>query len=337
MVVPFPASQTVAVGNAFGANRFKPLIQFATRIIPAAQRRLNEAGQKLWANRPFWSRDGRRHGLPGQLIVSLTSYPPRFASLHYAIRSLLEQKVRPDRTILWIAEQDRALLPRRIHALCARGLEIRFAPDVRSYKKLVFALQDFPDAFLVTADDDILYPRDWLASLVQGHDPSMPCIVCRRAHRIRFGAERFEPYMDWGLNADDGPEGRPSADLLAVGAGGILYPPGALHPDVTRTDLFMRIAPNGDDLWFWWMGRRLGTRTKCVGHPMEYRYVAGTQKDGLWSENSAGGNDQQLAALAAAFGYEQVRPLPVADSSDTIGRKEQQDDRGSCAKQPRSG
>jgi hypothetical protein len=70
---------------------------------------------------------------------------------------------------------------------------------------------------------------------------------------------------------------------------------------------------------------------------MEYRYVAGTQKDGLWSENSAGGNDQQLAALAAAFGYEQVRPLPVADSSDTIGRKEQQDDRGSCAKQPRSG
>jgi hypothetical protein len=336
MASPFPASQTVAVGNASGTNRFRTLLQSARRVLPAAHRRLNEAVQTLWANRPFWPQYGRRHDLPGQLIVSLTSYPPRFASLHYALRSLLEQKVRPDRTILWIAEQDRALLPSRIHALCARGLEIRFAPDVRSYKKLVFALQDFPDAFLVTADDDILYPRDWLASLVQGHDPSLPCIVCRRAHRIGFGAAGFEPYLDWGLNADDGRDGQPSADLLAVGAGGILYPPRTLHPDVTRTDLFMRIAPNGDDLWFWWMGRRLGTRTKCVGRPMEYRYVAGTQKDGLWSENSAGGNDQQLAALTAAFGYEQVRPWPDDASTHAIGRNTQQDDQGIFSKQTRS-
>jgi hypothetical protein len=242
------------------------------------------------------------------LIISLTSYPPRFPMLHYTLRSLLEQEIRPDRTILWIAEQDRTKLPRQVRALRARGLEIRFSPDVRSYKKLVFALQAFPEAFIVTADDDILYPPDWLGALVDGHDPRDPCVVCRRAHRIEFGADQFEPYLAWELNADDGLGGRASVDLLAVGAGGVLYPPGTLHADVTRADLFMQLAPHGDDLWFWWMGRRSGTKTKRVGQPLEYRYVTGTQATALWAENSVGGNDRQLAALVSAFGYEQVRP-----------------------------
>ena len=40
---------------------------------------------------------GRQHPLPGKLVVSLTSYPPRFAALPLTMRSLLCQAVKPDR------------------------------------------------------------------------------------------------------------------------------------------------------------------------------------------------------------------------------------------------
>ena len=38
------------------------------------------------------------HGLPGPLIVSLTSYGPRLASLHLTLKCLLRQSVRPSRS-----------------------------------------------------------------------------------------------------------------------------------------------------------------------------------------------------------------------------------------------
>jgi hypothetical protein len=43
------------------------------------------------------------HNLPGELIVSLTSYPDRFPTLHKTVRSLLSQDMLADRTILWVA------------------------------------------------------------------------------------------------------------------------------------------------------------------------------------------------------------------------------------------
>ena len=54
-----------------------------------------------------------RHRLPSELIVSLTSYPPRFKTLHLTIKSLLDQTVRPDRIILWIGRGAMDLIPDR--------------------------------------------------------------------------------------------------------------------------------------------------------------------------------------------------------------------------------
>ena len=106
---------------------------------------------------------GRKpHELGAPLIVTLTSYPPRFPTLGATLRSLLDQTVQADRTILWLAEQDLALLPDDVIVLKDFGLEIRTCADLRSYKKLIPALQAFPDAWFATADDDVYYRPDWL-------------------------------------------------------------------------------------------------------------------------------------------------------------------------------
>ncbi|MFC3215790.1 hypothetical protein [Novosphingobium panipatense] len=60
----------------------------------------------------------RHHGLAGELVVSLTSYPVRYATLHLTLKSLLRQQTVPDRIVLWIADGDVAALPRATRAVC---------------------------------------------------------------------------------------------------------------------------------------------------------------------------------------------------------------------------
>lgn len=245
----------------------------------------------------------RRHGLPGQLVVSLTSYPPRFATLHLTLRSLLRQTIMADRTIIWIAYDDLQLLTPKLHAFEAAGLTIRGCDDVRSYKKLVFALDEFPGAFIVTADDDVFYPPTWLEQLVSAFDPYEPSINCMRAHRLRMCSNgRIAPYVQWEWEVADAAARIPTTDVMPTGNGGILYPPGSLHADATNRQLFEELAPTADDLWFYWMGRRAGSRFKVASRSFKLIAFPYAAEETLASDNIRGGNDRQIRALEEKFG-----------------------------------
>src|ERR1700690_1105707 len=87
---------------------------------------------------------GKAHGLPGALIVSLTSIPRRFGSLHFTLRCLLDQTVAADAVILWLSAEDLDRLPASVTSLGASGLTIRTAPDTGSYRKIMPALSAYP-------------------------------------------------------------------------------------------------------------------------------------------------------------------------------------------------
>jgi hypothetical protein len=244
----------------------------------------------------------RPHGLPGELLVSLTSYPRRFATLHLCIRSLMDQTTRPDRLVLWIARTDAAALPRKVRALESRGLEVRLVQDTRSYKKLVDALTEFPAAFVATADDDTYYPRDWLETMVAGVEPGSNVVLCHRAHRIPVADGALPPYLSWQWDVQDDASRRPSVDLLATGVGGILYPPGVLHADATDGAAFMKLCPTGDDLWFYWMARRTGATYRKVGGTFVQRALPGSQEESLFGQNAVAAYDEQIARLGARYG-----------------------------------
>lgn len=246
------------------------------------------------------------HKLPGELIVSLTSYPARYATLDLTLRSLLAQSVKPDRLILWIAHGDMDLLPERVRALLEEGVSIRACDDIRSYKKLIPALEAFPGAFIVTADDDVHYASDWLATLADGVTPGERTIVARRTHRVKRREDgRIAPYAEWQWDVRDAAARRPSTDLMPTGAGGILYPPGAFAPAVLDRDRFTRLCPDGDDIWFFWLARLNGTRHRQAGGRFWRINWPSSQGSSLWSSNEEGGNDRMIAAMEAEFG-----PLP---------------------------
>ena len=247
-------------------------------------------------------RRARAHGLPGELILSLTSYPPRFGTLHLTLGYLLDQSLKPDCVILWIAHADVEKLPNEVRKLEARGLEIRACDDLRSFKKLVPALEAFPEAFIATADDDVYYERSWLGELVKGVSSSPGTITCHRAHRIKRSADgKASPYLQWEFDVQDERARRPSRDLLPTGVGGMLYPPESLDMRAVDRELFLRLCPHGDDLWFYWCARMAGTLHKKVGDKMRPVMWPGSQNLSLWASNEAGGNDAIIAALESEF------------------------------------
>lgn len=227
----------------------------------------------------------RPHGLDAPLVISLTSFPPRFPQLVHTLRCLLAQTIRPDAVILWCAYDDIGTLPKEILDLQSKGLRIARCDDLRSYKKLVPALIEEPNRYIATADDDLHYPSNWLEKLVVTARAHPGRIVAHRAHRIAYTPEgNMRPYRDWKKNIEGVVEG---ADIFATGSGGVLYPPGVLHQSVTDSDKFTALCPTADDIWFYWMARKKGSIIRHIGPKIRIVEWPGSQQVNLRSIVSA--------------------------------------------------
>lgn len=236
------------------------------------------------------------------LVLSLTTTPGHLRRADVAISTLLTQSLAPDRAILWLGDEVAGRpLPRAFRRLLAAGLEVRYVPDVGPHTKLVHALQAFPGAAIVTADDDMFYPRDWLSQLYASYLHAPQQIHCHRAHLMRIDASTGAPlgYQDWDLGAP-GVRG-PSHLLFPTGVGGVLYPPGSLAPEVAHVEAFRRLCPTADDIWFKAMALLAGTAAvKVAGESPRYRQVRGFAASALYAANLTQ-NDPQLRATFEAY------------------------------------
>jgi hypothetical protein len=238
-------------------------------------------------------------------VISLTTIPPRIARLHLCIESLFRQTLKPDRIVLWLNSKQFAgadSIPRRLRLQQQRGLEIRFCDTTWPHKKLLYSLEDHPDAVIVTSDDDFLHRRSWLRDLWESHlaDPSL--IVCHRARLISFTeTEDLAPYNTWPLESSRMVV--PSDLVFPTGAGGVLYPPRSLHRHVLDFDLAKRLCPTNDDIWFKAMAVRQGTRCRALTPSWRRAHeIRGSQATALWQTNlTRKENDTQLRDVMEHF------------------------------------
>ena len=241
----------------------------------------------------------RKHTLPGHLVVSLTSYPRRFPTLELTLRRILQQSVQPDETVLWVSPEDRQHLPEGVLALQHSGLTIRETRDIRSYKKIIPALEHYPDSFVITLDDDTAYPLDTIEPLIANYrSPSE--ILCRRAHRVMFDESGCpKPYNQWKWETSH----ESGWDLVATGGAGSLYPPHSLAREVLDEATFTVLAPFADDIWLFWMEHLAGSTVRRVGPRYALQPWPGCNEQGLWvNYNANDGNDRVIAALTARYG-----------------------------------
>ena len=194
---------------------------------------------------------------PEEVIVSLTTYGARIHQVYLTIESIFEQTRLANRVILQLAkdEFEGYTLPMSLQKLQKRGLEIRYCDDLGCYKKLYPTRLEFPEACIITVDDDMIYAPDFVDRLVHAHLETPKVVCAMNAATVQwFLHERRTPSAPI-------PDTQPRW-LFACGGSGTLYPPDALYSDALNQDLFTRLAPHEDDTWWCVMELLQGTKVR---------------------------------------------------------------------------
>jgi len=238
-----------------------------------------------------------------QIIVSLTSFPPRMPTIATCIESLKHQTKQPDQILLWLSEDQfperTANLPVELRALIDRQFQIRWVKgDLAPHKKYFYAMREFPNAIVVTVDDDVRYDKDLIAALYQGHLDCPLSVVAGRSNFIRFRQDgTLRAYDQWGYDHQHLREAETFA-LLPTGIGGILYPPGSVPVEAFDIGAIEATCLHADDLWLKVMTAANGYPVWMPQRKFDYRNIDGSQEAALWRGNAfQNGNDLAMGSI----------------------------------------
>lgn len=244
---------------------------------------------------------------PDGPVVSLTTFGDRMRQVYLTIESIAEGETLPGRLILSLDENSEAPVPRSLRRLLRRGLEIQRVRDYGPHKKYYSYLETASDlrAPLVTADDDVLYPRAWLSQLMGSYETNPSDISCHRASRISLSVDGFAPYATWKLCNGT----VPSILNFATGVSGVLYPPGFQRVLKAEGTAFLQVAPRADDIWLHKMAVREGYAVRQVNSTSRhFDEIRRSETSALLTENVLqGGNDRQILATYSAEDIAKLR------------------------------
>lgn len=229
-----------------------------------------------------------------QILVSLTSFPARINTVHLTIESILSQKIKADKIILWLAEsefpQKMKDLPENLKSLCDKGLEIQWCEDLKPHKKYFFAMQKYPDSIIVTIDDDTIYPDNLLQKLLNSYKKYPFAVSAMRAHLISMTSDnKVGLYKTWKREITD--VGFPSMALCATGVGGVLYPPHIFNKEIFNKNVIERYCLYADDLWLKVMQLINQIPVVIADRTEKISNIPGTQEKALWKENDSNGKN----------------------------------------------
>ena len=248
--------------------------------------------------------------LKDNLTVSMTSHGKRVADFApFAIYSIFHQTMLPNRIVLninkgkWTEDN----LPELIKKLQIAGLEVNLCEDVGPHTKLLPALEKYPDDVIITVDDDIYYDKELIEEVVATRHESANknAVVCRTALEVTCKDGKILPYSQWQKAKVTS-----KALLSPFGWSGVLYPPHIFLDEVFNKDVYRRLCPQADDIWFTIMELIMNipivmvkdthwTGKGEVDHKNEYE---AQNSDALHFNNvSGGGNDKQLKALVEYY------------------------------------
>ena len=135
------------------------------------------------------------------IIVSLTSYGDRVVkTLPFTLYSLLTQTLLPGRIVCWLDQQNwnNDNLPHILKKLQRAGVDFCYTDDLRSYKKLIPALKQYPNNVIITVDDDMYYNSHTIEWLVDAYLKSDKQTVIGTFGRMESSVNgTYVPYNQW--------------------------------------------------------------------------------------------------------------------------------------------
>lgn len=233
------------------------------------------------------------------VVVSLTSIPTRLASLDIVIKSLLNQSIKPKQIILWLNYSLSKKIPNKLSKLQNDLFIIKFCEGTSSFRKLLPSLSEYPSSTIVTCDDDVIYPTNWLDSLYRAHLKEPEMVISQVGRLItRDKNKNLEEYKKWLFISTE----QSAKNMLPIGYGGVLYPSGVFNKNVFDSDIFMKLCPHADDLWFKAMAYLNGRSAYCASEKARPIPIFRSQRKSLANTNiHKNGNYDQWMALCEHF------------------------------------
>ncbi len=198
-----------------------------------------------------------------KIIVSMTTWPPRFAVAYEAMAAIVEQvkdvnlQDRVHCVIVLSEEEACATETRRAacHLMCEMyklGVEVILDPgNIMSHKKLMPTLEKYPNNPILVVDDDNAQCKGWLQTFIRDHEQHPNDIIYGQSlsHVELQGDKIVEVREPFSFeNAGNVTYNNKPAN----GAAGTLYP---VHTFTDQRffdrDLFMRLSPTSDETWQW--------------------------------------------------------------------------------------
>ncbi|MBY0497899.1 MAG: glycosyltransferase family 2 protein [Cyanobacteria bacterium] len=255
-----------------------------------------------------------RH-IQSKVIVSLTTIRRRIEDIGPTIASILHQSVPADEVLLYVSRSpylyDEGIAEHEIPSSIRtrekqRRLQVLYTENIGSYRKLIPALRRdrSKECVIITADDDMLYPYDWIEGLSEAYARDRSQVVAYRNRRMMIRDGHWLPYSTWPLITHvDAEAETDSMPLFPTGRDGVLYAPG-MFSDLIFDDVFLKLAPYNDDIWFRFMtyingvGVTAAASKQLGARPFQDRLPSG-RKVRLCAQNldwsATMNNDRQIA------------------------------------------
>lgn len=219
------------------------------------------------------------------VTVSFTTTPDRIEHIQPMIDSLELQSYTDFKAILWLCNKytrsAKTMTSKDVpFFITTSNIEVRFCPDYGSNTKLLPTLKllDDSDALIVTADDDTIYPQNWLRGLVEASlkTPSKAYgyrgkILKKRTYPLLKNILRPFRYEDSETILLPRASLTQKVDLL-TGVWGICYRRSFFKDDYFNLDT-CKAAYHNDDIWAnGHLARNLVERV-CIGAPGEFHDI----------------------------------------------------------------
>ena len=211
----------------------------------------------------------------GTIIVSMTTWPPRAATAFDAMRAVVRQNCsQPVHYVLALSDEEFTADHPIVADMQSLGVEVIFdRGNTRPHKKLMPAIERYPDNAIIVIDDDIEQRDGWLQQMIDDHEANPDDIIYGLSGSVveMQGDRIVEGFDQRGLHTHPG---RVTLNCKpANGAAGTLYPAGTFTDRrFFDRELYMTLSPTSDETWQWAFAVMAGRTFRCLS-AYNYPYI----------------------------------------------------------------
>lgn len=145
---------------------------------------------------------------------------------------------------------------------------IAYCKNLKSYKKIIPTIIAYPDSSIITIDDDVIYPHDFIERMVVEYRKDKNQIYYYRGREMVLKKGEVLSYSKWPLTKSS----KPLFNVVPTGVGGVLYPNGCFDKRVLNEELWTRLCPKADDVWLQAMTMLKGYKCSKIETSGSYDY-----------------------------------------------------------------